>query len=75
MTDVNRQSYFLGLCLSSNCLKQRGVSEASSGTVFQAKNLVDHLESVIFKHWHHRNVLKYVPENRSSPSVVQENGY
>jgi hypothetical protein len=33
---------------------------------FHAKNLVDHLDSVIFKHWHHRNMIKYVPENRSS---------
>jgi len=45
------QSYFLGLCLSSKCLKQHSVSEASSA---------------IFKHWHHRSVLKYVPEKCST---------
>jgi hypothetical protein len=38
-------------------------------------NLVDHLDSIILNHWHHKNVSKYVPENRSSPSVEQENGY
>ena len=58
-----------GLCPSSNFLKKQGISEAGSGSIFRQKTWATWTESFSITR-HHRNVLQYVPEKRSSPRVV-----
>jgi len=73
----NQQDLFLGLCPSVDLLKKQNISDLGSVSIFRQRSTKPG-ESLRLSYFQSPgttdmvNLLKYVPQNRSSPWVVTE---